>query len=482
MTTPRLRELSPGEARHRLVYAAVGADEAKAVQALRDWLNSHDLDDAVFSEHRLLAAIVERFGSAISDLPEYPRLTGLQRQIWTKSRMAAREAVGALTKMDEAGLKVVLLKGAARIAKNPEEQKSRTAYDVDILLSEHDFPSAAGILFSDGWQSDRGESRKALEARLMSLRNRNFVKGRFGDIDLHRSAYPKAFANVTADASLFSGLQPARYFDVPVFLPGPEERLAIAIAHGVRDAGSEAGHSDWLIDCARILRDEGVSWPEFLTVARQRKLRAYALGALSYLRSEIGCPVPDNVLAQLRGSGPAGVLRDAAGSVSMQRKAALGVAGRAVRAGILVLQQANSIKRRKVGESPRVFGFAGLAPVRMSGPAMGVRHALNPPDPGRYRFHLVLEAELPGTPRRVEFELNTAARNVCNLYLLKLAKPARARRLHFRGRFDVRPGDHGFEIEARPGRVIHGGEDEDYLAKYGTVAFRVVKWAPRRSR
>ncbi|WP_204310774.1 hypothetical protein, partial [Escherichia coli] len=75
----------------------------------------NDIDHVSFREHRLLAAISDRFGRKLAAHPAYPRLVGLQKMLWTKSRMAMREAEPALSAMVEAGCTVMLIKGASRV-------------------------------------------------------------------------------------------------------------------------------------------------------------------------------------------------------------------------------------------------------------------------------------------------------------------------------------------------------------------------------
>ena len=78
-------------------------DEEAACRYAARWLDENDIDLVSFREHRLLAAISDRFGSKLAGHPAYPRLVGLQKMLWTKSRMAMREAEPALKAMVDAG-------------------------------------------------------------------------------------------------------------------------------------------------------------------------------------------------------------------------------------------------------------------------------------------------------------------------------------------------------------------------------------------
>ena len=86
----------PAGSHHQLVLAAIGRDDSRSLAAARSWLTAHDINDAQFRDHRLLLAIVARFGQELRDHSAYPRLIGLQRMLWTKSRLAIQEATPSL--------------------------------------------------------------------------------------------------------------------------------------------------------------------------------------------------------------------------------------------------------------------------------------------------------------------------------------------------------------------------------------------------
>ena len=172
-----------------LIHAAVATDRVAALEGFKTWLECTDIDDVEFREHRLLAAITDRFGKELADFPEYPRLVGLQRSLWTKSRMAIAECLPIIQQLAERNIPTMLLKGAARLAINPRDQKSRISHDLDILVPPSHFGQALDVMKANDWHSSSGESHLCLAAQSDSLRAMNFFSGRFGDIDLHQWAY-----------------------------------------------------------------------------------------------------------------------------------------------------------------------------------------------------------------------------------------------------------------------------------------------------
>ncbi|RUY76035.1 nucleotidyltransferase family protein, partial [Mesorhizobium sp. M7A.F.Ca.CA.001.10.2.1] len=243
-----------------------------------------------FREHRLLAAISDRFGRKLAGHAAHPRLVGLQKMLWTKSRMAMREAEPALKAMADGGADIMLIKGASRIALNASAQRGRVAHDIDILVRPRDMAAVFDILRDRDWQIASGVSAQYLRTRLASLRSMNFFKGRFGDIDLHQLGYDGSQTSAEDDLAIWQRAVPAQFSGVAVFVPSPADRMALAIAHGGLDAHT---HSDWLVDCAVAIHGEDVDWDTFLDIVGRRGLAVPAAVALSYLTFEIGIPVPE---------------------------------------------------------------------------------------------------------------------------------------------------------------------------------------------
>jgi hypothetical protein len=186
---PTLRWAWPAGGLDQLLLAAACPDEGRARAALDAWLNANEIDGVEYRDQRLLVAITDRFGTTLAARPEGPRLAGLQRHLWTRSRMAIAQATTALYCMVDTGIPVMLLKGAARIAAEPDSARARIAHDVDVLVPPERFVDAMDALFDAGWTASSGESRLCLRRMAPGIRAMNFFRDQFGDFDLHQWAY-----------------------------------------------------------------------------------------------------------------------------------------------------------------------------------------------------------------------------------------------------------------------------------------------------
>lgn len=470
---PRLAWAWPEGGRNQLVKAAICPDDDRAINEIEAWLRNTDLDDATFAEHRLLAAITTRFDARLAHHPEYARLCGMQRLNWTRSRMAIAATRPVLEEMVEAGLRVILLKGACRVALDMTEQKSRTSYDLDLLLGPGDFEKAFEILASDGWASTRGESAMGLRARLSSVRARNFKKGRFGDIDLHRFAYHTSSSDPQWDAQFFEDLQHIDFYGLKVFIPGTEERLAMAIGHGGWDGQS---HSDWLVDVARILEKEPVDFEKFAAILKGRRLRGAAAIALSYLAREVGLDLPDELLHRAHattdyakvGQFPALLLaKDAERLLAGQKLARRLVVGyeKLWHSGRSNTDDAPVF--RAMTRSAKDCGQQGLA-LRAPITTAALRS-------GTYSFAILIEVPSPSRSRRLEFEINSEKRNLCHLQAMHWRRQGANVGARFKGRVTLTEGEGALTLEALPGKLIEDGPGSMEYEKYAAVPFVVKK-------
>lgn len=468
---PHLTWAWPAGRRHLLITAAVHPARHVALAAITEWLDTTNLDDTVFTEHRLLATITSRFDLELRSRPEYPRLQGMQRLNWTRSRLASAAATPVLAQMAAQGIRIVLLKGACRVALDPAEQKSRTSYDIDMLVRDDDFQPAFEVLAAAQWQSTRGESVMGLRARLSTVRARNFKKGHFGDIDLHRSPYHFGQQAPVADEAFFSEATPASYFGVPVFIPSVEERLCMAIAHGGRDSH---GHSDWLVDIARMLELESINWDKVLRIVHQRRLVGAASIALSYLANGLAVPVPASVLQTLAPYPALAGLRHPLSVLMAKEGGPLD--------GIATLASAldNSWERlwhsgrNRVQDAPSLLALTRTSASEEQGSL--VQPVALPPSstPGLYRVELVLNFGRLSMRRRVDFELNSPVRNLVHLRALHLWTVRGGLCVRFRGTIRLNADDLPLQLHALPGKLLDETANSRAKEKYAPVPFHVV--------
>jgi hypothetical protein len=457
----------------QLLKAALLPDEEAAGRHAARWLDENDIDHVAFREHRLLAAISDRFGRKLAGHPAHPRLVGLQKMLWTKSRLAMREAEPALQAMIDAGSAVMLIKGASRIAVNASAQRGRVAHDIDILVRPQDMVAAFDVLRDRDWQIATGVSPQYLRTRLASLRSMNFFKGSFGDIDLHQQAYDGSQQSAEDDLAIWQRAQSAEFNGVSLLVPSPADRMALAIAHGGLDAHT---HSDWLVDCAVAIQSGEVDWEVFANIVARRRLAVAAAVALSYLRLEIGIEVPPAEFARTV------ALADRAGlsrwSSVLQAKPRTDFGGLVwLSRGVAKQLRLKRKKGRLQQTAPEVV-WRGRSMSRKAKPALAP-FALSQPLPrpdsaGDMMLDVTVRIVVPPVRRRIEMEINVGGSHIARLRSLVISRAGGEKVLHFRGRVSLEEARQTLVLEARPSRQFRTWDNEADVAAYGALPFQLM--------
>ncbi|MGT2465862.1 nucleotidyltransferase family protein [Mesorhizobium atlanticum] len=202
---------------------------------LRAWIGTHGLDDCTFSEQRLILATWNRLGPGLRDLPDAPRLAGLQRMLWTRTMLLMRECHPAFAALAEANVPMMLIKGAARAA-DPGGRGGRSFHDLDIVVPRNRLGDALQVFIELGWEPSSGSSAMRMLTLARWLRSVNFHKGRYGDIDLHGCIFRPGQGSLGDDDRVWGRARSVEFNSVACGLPVREDLAVIAVANGGLDA------------------------------------------------------------------------------------------------------------------------------------------------------------------------------------------------------------------------------------------------------
>ncbi|PWW04094.1 putative nucleotidyltransferase-like protein [Hoeflea marina] len=465
---------------HRLIIAAIHPDDAVAMWHARAWLGGHDIDVVTFREHRLLAAIIVRFGRRLADLDSYPRLVGLQRMLWTRTMMSLREAAPALSAMVAAGVPVMVIKGAARMADGGDSARGRVAHDIDIVVRPSHMAGAFAILVEGGWTPASGASVLSLAAGIGQVRGMNLFRGSFGDIDLHSLAFHPVHGSAIDDDGLWSRAQKRVLSGVDVLVPSAEDRLAISVGHGGLDAHA---HADWLVDMAVTLTSMPVDYGVLAGLIERRRLSCPALVAFDYLKSNGDFGIADGFLDQLRTwslSRPFRSLgellearpRDRSGPVlhglrwlAKQMRKARGGPSTTEKAPQprLAVHRSHRTAAASAADAAQRLNWDIEIPPDLSGAAW-------------LRIRLQVRLATPAVRRRIEFEVNTPTAHLARGRFRNLWRFEKLD-LRISADFGIQPGTEKLILSSRPGRHLRPCAGSDDVAAYGALPFTLISAA-----
>jgi hypothetical protein len=287
-----------GEPQTLLLSAALSDDKEKGAEALAAWWKGiPDFDAVRGTDAALFPRIYANLGLHIRDRTLAARMKGAARHHWLKNQYLITACGDVLERLDRAGIKVLLMKGAAIAAAVDDDPGLRAMSDCDLLVPRERALDALRVL----------DASKRLETVKVTERDLDIVHGatlklrgnRHATFDLHWHPLRAIGADELA-REMFAQARQVRFAGQPRLAPCPEHQVFHAIVHGVD--WSIYPRYDWLIDTARILRRNGdaFDWQMLAKIARRYGF-GYLIGsALAEAQARTNVKVPRGILRDLR--------------------------------------------------------------------------------------------------------------------------------------------------------------------------------------
>jgi hypothetical protein len=289
---PSLAWAWPTGPRDLLLRAAILSDLREAAAAFDEWQRTVEFESATMAEQRLLVAISYRMPEGVLPAIDRARLTGVERKLWTQSRVKLRATESAFAALAALGIEFMVLKGAGRAVVDLADLRGRYASDVDLLVRPQDYVRAVECLRAAGWDYLSGGAPR----RISETAGINLKQGKHGEVDIHQYPHHQlTLGDHTAEA-LWARASRHDFLGYTVALPSATDQLVIAFAHG---GISGHGNSDWLVDAAQLVRSGQVDWDLFERLCGERKVEGLAAIGLSYLGGPLQVELPERLVGRL---------------------------------------------------------------------------------------------------------------------------------------------------------------------------------------
>jgi Uncharacterised nucleotidyltransferase len=458
-----------------LLRAALLADDGEAANAWRAFESSADLDHPTAGEMRLLGLVASRLAILAPNSPIRPTVIGVERQNWTRSQVVIGEAASALQALSAASIGTLVIKGGGYAARGGAAARWRVVNDLDIAVSPDLIEAAYDILISDGWVPSGSGSALYQRENLRNAVGTNLVRGKFGNIDLHRTAFHEPYLSIADDPAIWERSVPGQLAGVTVRAPCPTDMIVIGLAHGALDAHK---HSDWLADLALAIDLGEIDWALFESIVERRGLQGAAASGLSYVAERLQRPLPESLIARLESHAIRAPLALAAKLAE--------TAPKTDRIGLswmmrLVAKQSRLWRARR----KKAYDFPTYRPSWLPGRkrkdagVSALQHELSLPDREPQKawsglFDLTVRVELPAVKRRVEFEINSEDRHLARLRARVINRGRRTRAFRFKFAISLQAEESGIILTAAPARVFNNDVPAQLLERYDALPFRLV--------
>ncbi|PZW36957.1 putative nucleotidyltransferase-like protein [Humitalea rosea] len=225
-------------------------------------------------------------------------LRGQAKHVWLTGALRRRALQQALLTLDAAGVAVVLMKGAALLARWPEAAAGRPTGDFDLLLPPEQLHAAMAALRAIGWQAPPPALVTA--ADLQHFHAQGLTDSTGGCIDLHwRPA--EAIADPGHAAGVAARAQSLPFLGSTRRIAGLTDHLFVLLAHAFHD--SVIARHDWVAEVALLLRHAEPAawdWPLFQALCQGYRLQAWAAAALGLVAEVARLTLPAGALPPRR--------------------------------------------------------------------------------------------------------------------------------------------------------------------------------------
>lgn len=288
-------------AEQQLLLRACLLEGEAAANAWQQWTARVDIEAIDAGTYRLLPLLhknLERLG--LQD-KNSSKLKGVHRLTWCRNRLLFHHVQAPLKALNEAGVPVMLLKGAALIDDFYKDRGARPMGDFDILVPTSQATCAIGVLQSAGWRPLR-RSLESFSANYFSIMHADaFVNDDGYEIDLHwHLLYECCWPEADQDFWQMTGAREFEGATVQTLAPG--DLLLHVCTHGVR--WNRVPALRWIAD-AKLILDAArpqIDWNRFIRLARDRELTLVVHGSLGYLDCHLEGNIPRDVLQALASS------------------------------------------------------------------------------------------------------------------------------------------------------------------------------------
>jgi len=282
-----------------LLLRAILLHDERAVDLFKEWKSSIDIERLDEGSYRLLPLLYKNLKQlGVSD-PLMKLFKGVYRYHWYRNKILFHTMAPVLNAFHDAGIKTLILKGAALIPLYYNDFGLRPMNDFDVLVPLKRAPEAIRLLELSGWDPEPLNKGRMLIKDFYAGRHAHLYTDECGRmLDLHWHVLHEC-CHDGADDVFWAGAVPFKLEGVPTRTLNPTDHLMSICAHGARY--SPVPTFRWVADVMAVLNrsTEDIDWQHLMRQARKRHLVLPLRDTLNYLHRLIDAPVPHRVLKKL---------------------------------------------------------------------------------------------------------------------------------------------------------------------------------------
>ncbi|MFK8250874.1 nucleotidyltransferase family protein [Ancylobacter terrae] len=285
-----------------------GDDGRQAVERLLPHLGEPDRQDWISLKQ--IPLLHRNLGHLGLEDPWNGKMKGVRRLFWARTRKRLGVAENSIIRLNQAGIPVMVMKGAALVASGLVSVDIRPMDDVDVLVPEGRMGETLRVLMPHGWTArfpiEEEPIAHAIETddydgRCLTLK----TALPDGDIELDIHQFMSHFDLRTGtDSGVWKRSSEGQLGRAQVRIPCLEDQLLLICTHAASQVKSDEETSPtlrWVTDAASLLRhgNDSIDWDLFVSEARRRHVTVMVYDALQLLSVLVDVRVPAAVMRDL---------------------------------------------------------------------------------------------------------------------------------------------------------------------------------------
>ena len=266
-----------------------------ALESWNQWRRNVNIDVVDYGSHRMIPQLyrnMQRHG--VKD-PLMDRLKGVYRYYLYKNEILLHRLGILLAAFEEAGIKTMMLKGAALVPLYYRESGLRPMLDADVMVPTHQAAQAMDLLNKLRWKS---VSYSRPQIRISIIHSTSFNGDAGCNVDLHWHLFWECF-NANEVDDYWESAIPIQIGGEHTLALSPTDQLLHTCWHGAR--WNEVPPIRWIADSLAIISvsAEKIDWERLLKKAQRHRISMPVKASLEYLKKTFAAPIPDELLQSL---------------------------------------------------------------------------------------------------------------------------------------------------------------------------------------
>ena len=267
-----------------------------AISAWNAFKESVDIDSIDPASLRMLPLLYRNLLFHRVEDQEMDRLKGVYRLTWYKNQMLFYRMQSVLNLFHEAGIRTMILKGAALSLLYYQDRGVRPMADFDVMVRTEDLQPAIDILEKSGWKA---LDNKPLNALTQKVRHAHgFSDNTQNQFDLHWHLLPE-FCTDDSDKDFWDKAVTLNFDGVPTATLSHTDHLFHILMHGAE--WNKVSTLRWVADAAVIMDKArgSIDWQRLAGLARALSLSLAVKSNLRYLSGLLNCAVPQELMREI---------------------------------------------------------------------------------------------------------------------------------------------------------------------------------------